>query len=159
MRQAILKLGLLFFLILLILNPVLAYCNETRTITGNITQINKVCSKDNEVGGAPLIGMIFIPLVLALLLVIGSFHFVDPFHLAFKVFIYVLSIVLVYISTWYSFIILDKYYSLNPLRDAMGDTVFFASLMFFSIIVYFLVYFAIRLWEYIVNKGKKEMSY
>jgi hypothetical protein len=112
----------------------------------------------NDIAGTPLAYIILIPLVLAMIFLLGSF-FLGEEHTALKIFLFLLSFIPVFIAMNYGTAIVAHYYNFQELQNLMGTHVYWMALLFFTILTYFIIYWLYKIIQFTAEKKKKGLEY
>ena len=131
---------------------VLVYCEGNNTYLNqygfekkgyDITINGKEEVKTTPVGG--LVAVIIIPLVLAFLLLLGSMSLDPEEHNFFRIFLFLASIVGVIISAWFASLVVNNYYQLELMGNAMADFTFWTGIFLFIMVAYVLIWIFAKL--------------
>jgi len=109
--------------------------------------------------GTPLLGMILAPLLLAFLIMFGGMHLNSETHGVLKIFLFLFPVIPYWASIHFSFVVLARYYNLVELQNAMSDTVFWAGLIFFTLVSYFMIYTLICMFTRIKENREEKLEY
>lgn len=117
----------------------------------NSTREIRVLEEDNQM--IPAI-IILIPMILAIILVVGAATFGRD-HTALKIFLFLISVILFFVSMHFAVLGIVKFYAWPELLDVIGTTSYWFGITFVVIIVYFLLYIV---WKGlgIISQKKKE---
>jgi hypothetical protein len=130
------------------------YCNSTEGEAGfhsDIFHVNQ--SGVEEPDPSFFIGLIFIPVALAFILIFGSGSMSED-HNVLRIFMFLLSISCVLISLWFSTILVVEFYGLYALQEAIATTTFIIGSVYFVLIAYFIFYAIFKTKEFFFNKKK-----
>ena len=94
--------------------------------------------------------LILIPMLLALVLIIGGFV-LDDEHNPLRIFLFLLSIILFFVSLNIGVVGINTVYSIPILEDLLGSTVYWVGVVLFAILSYFAIWML-----YKVFMGHKE---
>ena len=99
-----------------------------------------------------------IPLLFAFLMLFGAFS-MDEEHSALRIFLFLLSTMMILLSLYFATISVIRFYEFPVLQDAVGDTVYWLSWLIVFIVTYFIIYFVWKAFEG-ARRGKIErMNY
>lgn len=138
----------------------LVYCNSSGAAGFVATSFEvTVDGMDTPSGdGALLAAVVAIPLVLAFLLVFGSWALGEE-HQILKMFLFLLSFVPVLFAFHLGVLSVVKLYHFTELTDAVAGGVYWIGLVFTVIIFYFLIYVFIKAVHVAAQKRKERLKY
>jgi hypothetical protein len=135
-------------------------CNNTKE--GGFVSTAYYISPNNiliqGVSGVPLAIIIILPMLLGFIFLLGSF-FLGEEHNAIKIFLFIISIVPFFMSMNYGMITLINYYNFTELQDLIGTHVYWVTLLFFTILTYFIIYWLYKIIQFTAEKKKKGLEY
>lgn len=134
----------------------LIYCNNSRE-AGFVSESFTI-GYEPESSGFPLGIIILVPMLLALMLLIGSF-FLGEEHTALKIFLFVLSFIPFFISMNYGLVVLIKYFNFPILENLVSSHVYWITLFLFVLIVYFIIYWIWKIVEFMAERKKNSLEY
>lgn len=140
--------------------PYNIYCNST-TESGFISGLFFITEDSEEkstTGNGLLIAIILIPLILALLLIVGA-GFLGEAHGVLKLVSYLLVIPFTWVSFHFGMIGLVKYNGLIELQTAIGTTTYWLGWLFFTIIFYVLIYIVYTAFTQASQNKKARLEY
>lgn len=153
------KLVFFLFLFILLATSVFGYCNETQTVTGNVTEVVRQCTVTTDLGGTPLLGVILAPMFLAFIILFGGMHLDSEKHGVLKIFIFLFGIIPYWASMHFGTVVLARYYDLIELQNAMADSVFWVGMIFFTLVSYFMIYTLIAIFKRIAENKEQKLEY
>ena len=108
---------------------------------------------------APLSIIILLPLILAIIMMIGAATLDGESHAAIKIGLFLMSSIPFYISLYWGGLVVIKYYNFSLLTDAIANGVFWLGLMFVVIITYFIIYAFYLLVKQAAQKKEEKLNY
>lgn len=106
-----------------------------------------------------MLGIILLPILFGIFLIIGAVSLGED-HAVLRIFMYLLSIVTIFVSMHYGSIALAYYVpALNELQDALGTTIYWFGRILFVMIIYFLMYTFIKIVQKIATSKKEKLNY
>lgn len=133
------------------------YTAKAECIEGNSKFIGEcqfiVEGKENMIIGISII----LPMVLGIFFIAGSLMLGNK-HMAFKIFLFLLSIITFFISSHFAVVSIIKYYGFTELQDAYGTTIYIVGIMLFVIITYFGFYVFYLLVKAIAESKKRKLE-
>jgi hypothetical protein len=128
--------------------------NTTSTITTGSE--GKHVARDNNM----IIGVIIlIPLIFAMLLLFGAMKMEDEDHVAFKIGMYLFSVIPFYISLWFGSIALNKFYGFAELQNAIATTTWIMAIIYTMVIAYFSIYAIMKGIHMSAQKKNERLNY
>ncbi len=116
-------------------------------------------SEEKQLNGSGLLAIIIlIPIILAIFMIIGSATLGQD-HNVLKIFLYLLSVPMLWISLHFGMIGLVKYYGLVELQESIGTFTYWTAWLFFVFVTYFIFYWIYKITNYMANKKDKELKY
>lgn len=107
----------------------------------------------------PLSVIIVLPLILAIIMMIGAATLDGESHAALKIGLFLLSSVPFYISLYWGGLVVINYYNFPLFTEAIADGVFWLGMMFFVIITYFIIYAFYILVKKAAQKENERLNY
>ena len=72
---------------------------------------------------------------------------------------YLMSLISVFTASWFAMLGIVKFYNFPELQEALGDTVFWAGIVFGVILTYFIIYLFVQAIRYIADSKKEKEEY
>lgn len=136
-------------------------CNQTAKNYGyasNGFYITDTGEEDSKTGNGVMVAIIFIPLLLALLLILGG-AFLSEQHSILKLLSYLMVLPFSWVSFNYGLLGIIKYNGFTELQISMSDTTYWLGWLFFVIITYVMIYFVKTAIEAAAQKKKARLEY
>ena len=125
--------------------------------TSNWTYINTYTEPG---GNSMIIGTIIIlPILLGLILLFSAFTLNPEQHPALKIFLFLLSIITFFVSMHFGLVALIELYNFPALENLMGSTVYWMTLVFGVIVMYFFIYLIYHAFKMIAEKKQERWNY
>jgi hypothetical protein len=115
-------------------------------------------SGDNEQPSAFLTIILLLPLLFAIVFMIGSLT-MGTDHVALKIFLFLLSLCSYFISAYFGIISLVKFYVFPELNDALALSVVVIGFILFAVVCYFVMYIFQKAVHAVAQKKKEELEY
>jgi hypothetical protein len=98
-----------------------------------------------EIGGGPLAVIILLPMLLAFLIVLGA-NLLGEDHSILKIFLYMFSLVLFFVSLLIAMQTTIRYYQFDYLIETFGWGIWVIGIFMFILIIYLLIYVGNMIW-------------
>ena len=136
-------------------------CNDS--VKGGFVSVPfEVTSNGNRIINNPIVPAIIIllPMILSFIFLIGAVSLKETEHAILKTFLFLFAFIPFIVSLHFGAITLVEYYDMPELQEAMGNTIFwFTWLFFFGIVAYFILYFIYVLFRGMQEKKRIRMEY
>lgn len=150
---------------LTLLNSSVYYFNFTKTNeTGKYIIIlcdgtTREVFVNEGVEGEIMLGILMIiPLVLGLMMLLGSF-FLGEEHQVFKIFLFLFSFIPLIVGFHMGMLNLVHFYSFPAMENLVGTTVYWFGIVFSVVIIYFLIYLITKIVHAIAQKKNEDLYY
>lgn len=133
------------------------WCNSSEGENGFLSTVYEVTENgfdDDSVGSNLLVLIALIPLIFGLFMIVGAATLGSD-HDVLRIFLFLLSPITVWVSFHFSMIGLVRYYGLWDLQEAVGNTTYWMTWLFFVLLSYFIIY-SIWIWANVIAQKKKE---
>jgi hypothetical protein len=110
-------------------------------------------------GNDMILGILVLSPILLAFLFMFIGNSLNEEHAVLKLFLMLLSIVLIFTSWHFGIIAVNEIYAMTELVDAIGDTVWWVGIVYMIIIVYFIIQMIRMLLEYIRTRKKERFEY
>lgn len=140
-----------------------AWCNETLSTGGfyesffYVTPTGYPWASTEDL--SPLAALIFIPFLLALVMLVGAVSLNPLEHAAFKLGLFVMSFLTFFVSAWWGSEVIGRFYYFPSFSEALADTTFYFILFFILIIFYVVVYFIQKAFHVMAQNKKERLNY
>ena len=114
-------------------------------------------SPDNS-AGIFLIIIILLPMIFGFFLLLGSF-FLSEDHNILKIFLFLLSLITFFASFHAGLISIIRFYNFTEMENFIGDTTFWIGLTFAVIMIYFIIYLIVKMFDSIAKNKDEELEY
>jgi hypothetical protein len=119
----------------------------------------EVIVKYDTGGNDMVLGVLVLsPILLAFLFMFIGYSLNEE-HSVLKIFLMLLSILLIFTSWHFGVIAVGELYAMNDLVDAIGSTTYWLGIVFGVIVTYFIIQMLIALFEYIRTSKQKRFEY
>lgn len=136
------------------------YCANANL--GGFAKHNFYISSDglpkNLAGTGFLSILILIPLIFGLFMLIGGVSMGED-HTVLRIFLFLLSVPMVWVSFHFGMIGLIRYYGLTVLQDVVGTTTYWMTWLFFVLVSYFIIYAIWKSFEVMAQDKEGRMKY
>jgi hypothetical protein len=124
--------------------PYIVWCNSS-TEYGYVSSSFKVTEGGVEPREPSSIFAILalLPMLLAVIFIIGGVTMGED-HTAFKIFSYIMSLVMYYASMFFTLIVIKQFYVFSELTDGMITYLYLFTIVFVLIVTYFIIYLIIK---------------
>lgn len=137
------------------------YCTSIEGEVGFVNGVFQI-TEDSEPkdisGNGVIIMLIFIPLLVALLLILGS-SYLDEEHGVLKVVSYLMILPFTWVSFNFGVMSLIRYNGFFEMQNLVGSTVYWMGWVFFALIFYFFVYIIYKAFSMFNQKKKERLNY
>lgn len=103
--------------------------------------------------------IILLPMLFGFFLLIAAATLSPTKHPALKIFAFLLSFPLFFVSMRYGTAAVAEYYGFNELIDSMSTTVFWTAIAFSVLLMYFLIYLLTLFFHDVAQKRKEALEY
>lgn len=137
------------------------WCNSSYNEAGFVSDSVLVTESGNQedaIGSALLGFIILIPLIFGLFMLIGAATMNEEHHV-FKIFLFLLSPISVWVSLHFAMVSLVKYYGLFDLQNSIGTTTYWMAWTFFVMISYFIIYSIWKMFAYMAQQKQESIKY
>jgi hypothetical protein len=137
------------------------WCNSTQQEYGYfeggyyLTESGKLT---NTNGTGILIGIMFIPFLFAIIFLIGGVS-LGQTHGVLKIFLYLLSVPMVWVSLNIGLIGLIEFYGLSNIQNLVAEFTFWISVVYSVMITYFVIYAVWKMFDTMAQKKKEKLEY
>lgn len=127
-------------------------------VTHNFEITSDGLPDDTEEGSGILIVLIIIPIIIALLLILGS-AFLGEQHSILRWVSYFMVLPFSWVSFHFGTIALVKYFDMVEFQIAIGSTVYWSGWVFFALIFYLIIYLVYTAFQVAAQKKKAKLEY
>lgn len=103
--------------------------------------------------------IILLPMILAIVFLIGAFITDADEHRLLKLFLFLASMIPFFTSMHLAMISLVKFYNFPEMQDLIGSTVYWVGIIFFIILTYFMMYVFYIATHVAAQKKKERLNY
>lgn len=103
--------------------------------------------------------IILLPMILAIVFLIGAFITDSDEHRLLKLFLFLASMIPFFTSMHLAMISLVKFYDFPEMQDLIGSTVYWVGIIFFIILTYFMMYVFYIATQVAAQKRKERLNY
>lgn len=112
----------------------------------------------NRDGTGFYVVLVLIPLIFALFMLVGAATLGDD-HNVLRIFLFLLSVPMIWISLHWSMIGVIRFYGLVELQEAIGTTTYWLGWLFFVVVTYFVIYLVWKMFDYMSGKKDERLNY
>lgn len=139
--------------------PYLVYCNNSQAgFYSSAFEVTSTGLANNKSGTGLLSIVILIPLFFALFMLIGAASLGED-HSVLRLFLFLLSVPMVWVSLNWGVIGVVNYYGLLGLQDNIGSFTYWTSWLFFVLISYVIIYSLWKLFDYLKGEREEKLLY
>ena len=118
----------------------------------------EVIVTDKEQGNMVLAIIILLPILLGLFFLIGAGTMGED-HNVLRMFLFMLSVILFFVSLHMGLLTVIKYYDFPELQDLMGTTTYWVGIVFGVIVTYFIIYLVYKMFTAAANDKAERLEY
>ena len=107
----------------------------------------------------PLAALILLPIILAVLAMVGAATLDGENHPALKIGLFLFSYIPFYLSLWWGSEVVTRFYNFPRLTDALANGSFYLTLFFILLVSYVCIYFIYSAYREIAEEKKRRLAY